>query len=257
MDIDISKYPAELRSILSDAKLCDNSGQSGAETLFINKDNGYFLKSAQKGVLKNEAVMMNYFHSKGLSANVLAYISDELDWLLTEKVSGDDGTASKYLEQPERLCDIFAEQLAMLHSLDFSNCPIKNHTKKILSTAKQNYHAGTYDKSHFPDSWGYASAEEAFQVLESRGHLLQTDTLLHGDCCLPNIIFDDWRFNGFIDLGNAGIGDRHVDLFWAMWTLNWNLRTDKYRERFIDVYGRNKVNEECLRIIAAIEVFGA
>jgi kanamycin kinase len=79
---------------------------------------------------------------------------------------------------------------------------------------------------------------------------------LHGDYCLPNIILDDWQFSGFIDLDNSGVGDRHVDLFWATWTLFFNLKTDKYRERFIDAYGREKVDEDMLRAIAAIEVFG-
>ena len=64
------------------------------------------------------------------------------------------------------------------------------------------------------------------------------------------------RFSGFIDLDTAGVGDRHVDLFWATWTLLFNLKTDQYRDRFIDAYGCNRVNADMLRVIAAIEVFG-
>jgi kanamycin kinase len=41
-----------------------------------------------------------------------------------------------------------------------------------------------------------------------------------------------------------------------MWTLNWNLKTDKHRERFFDVYGRGKIDENILRVVAAVEVFG-
>lgn len=253
---DMSVYPAELRPLLSGAEPRDSSGHSGAETIFIDKAHGYFLKCAPKGELESEAVMTRYFHGKGLSANVAAYISDERDWLLTEKINGSDCTDIKYLEQPERLCDIFAERLVMLHSLDFADCPVLNYTEKYLTRAKQNFHAGNYDSSAFPDNWGYATAEAAFQVLETQGHLLQTDTLLHGDYCLPNIILDNWRFSGFIDLGNGGVGDRHIDLFWGIWTLWRNLKTDKYRGRFIDAYGREKVNEELLKIIAAAEVFG-
>ena len=80
--------------------------------------------------------------------------------------------------------------------------------------------------------------------------------LTHGDYCLPNILLDDWRFAGFIDLDSGGVGDRHVDLFWGIWSLGFNLKTDRYRERFLDAYGRDKIEEERLRTVAAVEVFG-
>jgi kanamycin kinase len=52
------------------------------------------------------------------------------------------------------------------------------------------------------------------------------------------------------------VGDRHVDLFWGAWTLCFNLGTDAYRARFLDAYGRDKAEEEKLRLIAAAEIFG-
>jgi kanamycin kinase len=253
---DIETYPAELRSLLFDAALYDSSCSEDARVIFIDKDNGYFLKSAQKNALEREAAMMRYFYKKGLTANVLAYISDERDWLLTDRIPGDDGITAKYLEQPKRLCDIFAKQLALLHAEDFTNCPILNHTERYLAAAEHNKLNGTYDKSQFPDSWGYASEREAWEIVKTKKHLLKTDTLLHGDYCLPNIILDDWKFSGFIDLDHGGAGDRHVDLFWATWTLVWNLKTHKYRDRFFDVYGRDKIDEDMLRVVAAVEVFG-
>jgi kanamycin kinase len=79
---------------------------------------------------------------------------------------------------------------------------------------------------------------------------------LHGDYCLPNVLLDDWRFGAFIDVGNGGVGDRHIDLFWGVWTLAFNLTTDRYRDRFLDAYGRDRADEQLLPIIAAAEVFG-
>jgi kanamycin kinase len=69
-------------------------------------------------------------------------------------------------------------------------------------------------------------------------------------------MLDDWRFSGFIDLGNGGVGDRHIDLFWGAWTLWFNLKTDRYRDRFLDAYGRDKIDAPMLKIVAAAEVFG-
>ena len=91
--------------------------------------------------------------------------------------------------------------------------------------------------------------------MKKYGHLLKTDTLLHGDYCLPNIILDNWNFSGFIDLGSGGVGDKHIDLFWGIWTLEFNLKTDKYTNRFLDAYGRFDIEPDMLKIIAAIEVF--
>ena len=67
-------------------------------------------------------------------------------------------------------------------------------------------------------------------------------------------LFRDDAFD-YIIIDTAGVGDRHVDLFWAVWSLQFNLKTDKYRERFLDAYGRDRMEPEMLRLIAACEVF--
>ena len=144
----------------------------------------------------------------------------------------------------------------MLHDTPVLGCPVPNRTADYLATARRNWEIKAYDVDLFPDNWGYATAEEAWDVIEKTGHLLKTDTLLHGDYCLPNIMLDDWRFSGFIDLDTAGVGDKHVDLFWGMWSLQFNLKTDKYKDRFLDVYGRENINTDIFRTVAAIEVFG-
>ena len=164
--------------------------------------------------------------------------------------------SDKYLADPARLCDILSQQLWTLHHMDYTGCPIENHTALYLERAASNYRRGIYDSTLFPDNWGYSNAEEAYNVLSAKGHMLAADTLLHGDFCLPNIVLQDWKCSGFVDVGCGGVGDRHVDLFWALWTLRYNLKTDQYRQRFIDGYGRESVAEELLRVVAAAEVFG-
>lgn len=252
----IDTFPKEFHPLLAGASVFDSSCSPEAKVYFIDKEKGYFLKSAPQGSLQKEGEMTRYFHSKGLAAEMLSYVSGEKDWLLTRRVPGEDCTFAMYLEDPKRLCDTTATLLRTLHETDFSNCPVKNRTSDYLSTAAHNYRNGIYDSALFPDNWGYASAQEAWKVVEEEGKLLRADTLLHGDYCLPNTILDNWRFSGFIDLGCGGVGDRHIDLFWGAWTLFYNLKTDAYRGRFLDAYGRDRVEEETFRIIAAAEVFG-
>jgi kanamycin kinase len=196
-----------------------------------------------------------YFASLGLGPEVLAYHTGEKDWLLTRAVKGEDCTHPDYLADPNRLAETMAQMLWNLHNRDHSSCPIQDHTARCLSRARENYRAGRYDASLFPDNWGYASAEEAWAVIEANAKHLKNDTLLHGDFCLPNIMLDAWKPSGFIDVGGGGVGDRHVDLFWGSWTLNFNLKTDTYCQRFLDAYGREHFEPEMLRTIAAVEVF--
>ena len=247
-------FPALFHKILEGATLFDSSCSPAAHVWFIDKDGGFFLKSAPKGTLEKEATMARFFHSKGLGAAVLDYVQDARDWLLTARVPGEDCLDPRYLQNQKWLCDTTAELLRQLHDSDASGCPV-NRTKDYIATATENHHSGRYDSSLFPDNWGYSSPEEAWKVVCEIAPYLQQNTLLHGDYCLPNIILKDGQFSGFIDLGNGGLGDRHIDLFWGVWSLGFNLKTDQWKDRFLDAYGRDQVQPEISEAIGAFEVF--
>lgn len=248
--------PSDIRRFTDGAAVYDSSSSPNATVYYLDKGSGFYLKRADKGQLKKEAAMTAYFHAKGLGTEVLQYVSDDFDWLLTAAVVGNDCTHEDYLSHPERLCDTLAEELRRLHETDCSDCPIPNRMADYLAAAEENFRTGNYDQTNFPDSFGYCSAEEAHAVLTAEKDALQSKVLLHGDYCLPNIILDNWKLSGFIDVGNGGVGDRHIDLFWGVWSLWFNLKTDRYGKRFLDAYGRDKADESILRIVAAAEVFG-
>ena len=249
--------PEEILRLTRGAKIYDSSCSPEASVYLIDKDGGYYLKLAKSGALGREAQMTEYFHSLGLGAKLLSFGTAEgRDYLLTARVRGEDCTDREYLSSPTRLCDTIATVLRALHEYDYTGCPVMNRTGEYVALARENFEADNYDKSHFPDSFGYRCAEEAIAALDEGAHLLRSDTLIHGDFCLPNIMLHDWRLSGFIDVGAGGVGDRHIDLFWGAWTLGFNLGTDKYRDRFFDAYGRDKVDQDALRVVAAAEVFG-
>ncbi len=253
----LTDYPTPFHALLSGADVYDSSCSPEARVVYINKDGGYYLKRAAKGDLYTEAVMTRYFYTKGLGTQVLDYLSEgDYDWLLTARMSGEDCTHADTLAKPEWLCDTIATQLRALHELDASDCPVQDRTATYLLTVDRNFRTGCYDTSEFPDNWGFASAREAIDVVHKNRHLLRSDVLIHGDYCLPNIMLHDGKFSGFIDLGNGGVSDRHIDLFWGAWTLGFNLGTDRYRERFLDAYGRDVIEPDMLRVVAACEVFG-
>lgn len=255
--IKISEFPIPLHHFLQNTRVYDSSCSPEARVWFLEKGGGYFLKRAPRGALLDEAQMTRYFHALGLSAELVAFHTEgEFDYLLTARVPGEDATHTQYLSDPERLCDAIATHLRTLHAYSAAGCPITDHTAKYLARARENRQNGIFDRGYLLPALSRMTADEAWAFVCTERHRLTNDTLLHGDYCLPNILFDNWRFSGFIDLGNGGIGDRHVDLYWGAWTLAFNLGTDRYRDRFFDAYGRDMIDPDRIALISAIECFG-
>jgi len=67
--------------------------------------------------------------------------------------------------------------------------------------------------------------------------------LVHGDACLPNFIFQDDNFSGYIDLGDLMIASPDVDFSAAIWSLQYNLGLG-YGLMFLEKYGVKNVTDE-------------
>jgi len=253
--LNASDFPHGLRSLIESARVYDSSSSPEARVYFLDTGRGYYLKRAAKGALLREAEMTEYFHALGLGARVCEYISCESDFLLCERVVGEDCTHSSILKEPRRLAETMGAVLRELHALRGEGCPVADRRSEYLATVDEGYRTGRFDPSFLRHGVAL-NAEEAYsRVCDARG-LFRGDTLIHGDFCLPNIMLDGWKLSGFIDVGCGGIGDRHIDLFWGVWTLNFNLGTDEYGDSFLAAYGKEKVDRDMLDIISCAEAFG-
>ena len=255
INIDYLSFPQEITTFLFKAEIYDSSCSELAKVYYIDKNQGCFLKIATAGALKTECLMHEYFHSLNLTTAVLFYqtIGDK-DYLITEKVSGEDCT--HYLNEPERLCDSIAINLRKLHDYPFADCPIQNRITDYVNSVFNGHAKGKYEYDLFEGLWEFSSILSAWDAAKEGMQSLERNTLMRGDYCLPNIILNNWKFSGFIDLGRGGVGDRHIDILWGIWTLKYNLGTAKYTDYFIDAYGRDMIDREKLRCIAAMEMFG-
>ncbi|MCA0758172.1 aminoglycoside 3'-phosphotransferase [Paenibacillus sp. N4] len=223
VSFDIGTSPPAIARYMQSAAIYDSSCSETARTLFVKGAQSAFLKISPKGTLEREYKMTDFLHSFQAAPKAIAYESDSAyDYLLTEVVSGDDGAEQLHLENPEKLAAVFGQYLKMLHSLPVEGCPYRNRTTELLNDAINK----GIDLS--------AVHEIAYSPVDN--------VIIHGDYCLPNIIMDHFAFKGFIDLGDGGVGDRHNDLYWGLWTLRYNLKTDKYKDIFLDAYGREKID---------------
>jgi aminoglycoside phosphotransferase len=60
--------------------------------------------------------------------------------------------------------------------------------------------------------------------------------LIHGDYCLPNVLVDEGRLAGLVDVGRSGLGDPRDDLAAGLWTLHYNFGHG-YGRQFLESYG--------------------
>lgn len=75
--INMEDYPIEFSYLLKDSTIYDSSCSPEARVIFIDKGCGYFLKSGNKGSLKNEYDMGRFFHGKGLGGKAVMYLSSD------------------------------------------------------------------------------------------------------------------------------------------------------------------------------------
>ena len=231
----VDHFPEQIRTYLEGATFYDSSSHSVASVFYA--DTGYYLKIDQKGQLAQEATLAKWFEEQGLGVPVIHYLTADKDYLLTKEAEGKDALA--FLQQPEELCQTMAVTLRKLHSLQPQHFPIQHRLQHYKEQAEENYHKGCFYQKALLPQFHIQSREEAYQLIQEQGHLLTVDALIHGDACLPNFILKDAAtFSCFIDLGLAGLSDRHLDLYWAIWSLTIIYLTPNTQSSFLTTMAR-------------------
>ena len=249
--------PDALRPLLTGAELFDSSCSPAAQVWHAIGEEELYLKRSRPGSLGREAKLTRWMHEKGMAAEVLLYLSGESDWLVTRALAGEDGIAERYLSQPERLCRRMGALLRELHEWETAGCPVPDRTGDYLAAVEAGIAGGVWSPSRTVEGrFSWKDRQEAIRLVREWGGALRRDTLIHGDFCLPNVMMNDWRLSGYIDLDNAGVGDRHIDLYWMVWSLTFNLKDGRWGDVFLDAYGRKDVQPDLLRTVAACECFG-
>lgn len=242
--IDPLALPASLQPYLHKARIYDSSCSETARTLYLEGELKAFLKIAEPGKLAREELMTRFLHAHGLAPGVIEYVSNGgHDYLLTEALDGEDGIAERHLTEPVRLAGVFGESLRLIHRLPIEQCPIQGRTAEMITASEANISRGYKDPAIITEDISLAARQ-----LDRLKALGRDEVVIHGDYCLPNIILRDFRPRGFVDLGTGGVGDRHYDLFWGIWTLEYNLKTGSCKDVFLDAYGRQELDPERLEL---------
>lgn len=160
--------------------------------------------------------MMEWLADKAPVPKVLSHcVNEGRSFLLMSRVSGQMACSESCLNDPQRLIGLLAGAVKTLWSIDISDRPSVRDLETELKEARSNVENGRVNiQNTQPETFGEGGFESPATLLrwleENRPD--PDPVFTHGDLCLPNIFFDGDRLSGFIDLGDAGVGDRWRDL---------------------------------------------
>ncbi len=129
--------------------------------------------------------------------------------MLTAAVAGVAADVSPL--PADQLADALARGLKALHALPVAECPFDETLKVRLARAAAAVAAGEV----YADEFAPRNANvvpEALLARLRREQPAEDIVVVHGDATLSNIFVGGDGSIGFIDCGNAGRGDRYVDL---------------------------------------------
>ncbi|SEQ13176.1 kanamycin kinase [Treponema bryantii] len=211
------KFPEKIKALVAGKNYtCDDMGKSQAKVLMFND---YVLKIEKIAKKNDELVkMMRWLEGKLPVPKVIAYEKDEaagLQFLLMSRVTGKMSCDDYYMSRPKELCKLLAQALKLLWSVDISDCPRCITLDDELKEARFRVENNLIDVSDAElTTFGPDGFENPMALLEwlENNRPEREPVFSHGDFCLPNILIEDGKLSGLIDLGDTGVNDKWLDI---------------------------------------------
>lgn len=204
--------------------------------------------------LQTERECLGWLASRTSVPKVLDFRhEDGQAFLLTEALPGTNSTEAPARLWP-RLIERVAIELRKLHSVRTENCPFDRTLDRVIPLARARSDAGQVDESDFdPERIGRSTKELLTSLCHERP-VSEDIVVTHGDACLPNFIFNDDSFSGFVDCGRCGRSDRYQDLALAYRSIGSNYGGN-LAENFLIAYGLKDIDAEKLSYYRLLDEF--
>lgn len=192
----------------------DDIGMSGNQVLLFED---MVLKIEKKSeYVERQVRIMEWLAGKLPVPEILGYeVQDGKSYLLMSRIQGEMSCEEYYLEHPHVLLEALAEGLRMLWNVEVSDCPNVRDLNEELAEARYRVENNLVNMDNAePDTFGEGGFESPAHLLKwlEENRPVNELVLSHGDFCLPNVFLKEGRVSGFIDLGDAGIGDKWRDI---------------------------------------------
>ena len=213
----------------------------------IDRSGTFYLKTQSVPAFNSfarEVQILDWLLGKLPVPEVIEFVQgSENEYLLLSEVPGINCVEAMELLDHRRIVQLLAEGLHMIHSLEISDCPFDEGILQKLSNAEQNIRHDLIDEDDFDEERRGWTSRQVLDLLRKEPPPESDLVFNHGDYCLPNILIQDDRISGFIDLGRAGVSDRYNDLAIASRSIAYNLGAT-FESQFFQVFGIDQVDAE-------------
>ncbi len=163
---------------------------------------------------KREVAVCRFLGGKLPVPEIIAYeVSNGKSFVLMSRIKGKMLCDESFLAEPDKLVSLAAEGMKMLWNVDCAGFPYDGSLDAKLLQAKGNIERRRITADYLDDETKsrFSTPERLWNWLnENRPD--EKKVFSHGDYCLPNILADNGKISGFIDLGCAGVCDFYQDI---------------------------------------------
>ncbi len=213
-------------------------GRSSNDVYRLQNDTDTLYLKVGGLTVKNLGEVLELLQSSNLNVPKLIQkgIYNDMNYVLMSECSG---TMIHEID-PIIAVKVLAKGLKQIHELDIKGIKIVRDYK--------------YYKNRIIEKVGnQLNIEDMRFVNELESLKVEEDLVFtHGDYCLPNILYDNGKIS-FIDLDDAGVSFRYIDILDCIWSIQYNFNDEKYVDMFLKEYGIDELDLDKVKTLKTIQ----
>lgn len=152
----------------------------------------------------------------------------------------------------EEVITLYAKAIRAFHTMPIENIPYNFNTEQKIKEAAIRVREGRVKTKYFEREFQGMSALEVYQLMLRYKQKEDDIVLCHGDVSMPNMIIDENKKIGYIDVSQIGTCDRYLDIAIGLRSLRYNLEainrtlTPEYLQLFKKAYGIERIDKKKL-----------
>ncbi len=159
-------------------------------------------------------------------------------------------------KDPKQIVALYAECVKLLQAIDISDCPFNNNSDNRLIELEYllNNNLADVDCENWEEDTPFKEPGELYDFLKANKPREEL-AFSHGDLCDSNILLENSKISGFIDLGRSGKADKWYDIAFCVRSIKEDIGEERYVKLFFDLLGTEPDWEKINYYILLDELF--